>query len=129
MYKLNQEVKAQLEKKNGWILATSSDEGPNCIPVFFTQVLPDGRLAIGDAFMDKTLKNLEKNNRVAITVFEVPAQGYQVKGTAQYIADGAVVEAMNVEASALGLVCKGALLVDIDKVYITTPGPDVGKTI
>lgn len=129
MYNLNSGVRALLEKRTEWVLATESDGNPNCIPVFFTKVLSDGTLAIGDAFMNKTLKNIEKNDRIAISVFEMPPQGYQIKGIAKYVTSGSVVEAMNAAASAFGLACKGALIVEINEVYVTSPGPDVGKKI
>ena len=45
-----------------WDLATCSSDGePNVVPVTFKGILDDGRLSVGDVFLETTLRNLEKN--------------------------------------------------------------------
>ena len=41
-----------------WDLATCADGEPNVVPVAFKDVTPDGKLVVGDVFLDTTLKNL-----------------------------------------------------------------------
>lgn len=56
---------------------------------------PDGKLVVGDVFLDTTLKNIAANNgRIAVSVYDAQnLEGYQVKGTAQYVTGGEVVKA------------------------------------
>ena len=59
--KLNENVKRVL-MMSLWDLATSSKDGePNVVPVTFKGILDDGRLSVGDVFLETTLRNLEKN--------------------------------------------------------------------
>ena len=44
-----------------WDLATCGDGEPNVVPVAFKDVTPDGKLVVGDVFLDTTLKNLSAN--------------------------------------------------------------------
>ena len=55
---------------------------------------PDGKLVVGDVFLDTTLKNIAANNgRIAVPVYDAQnLEGYQVKGTAQYVTEGEVVK-------------------------------------
>ena len=45
-----------------WYLATYSDE-PNAVPVDFKDITADGKLVVGDVFMDTTLKNVKLNGK------------------------------------------------------------------
>lgn len=55
---------------------------------------PDGKLVVGDVFLDTTLKNIAANNGgIAVSVYDAQnLEGYQVKGTAQYVTEGEVVK-------------------------------------
>ena len=48
----------KLLKEQMWYLGTYSDE-PNAIPVAFKDVTEDGKLVVGDVFLNVTLKNIE----------------------------------------------------------------------
>ena len=50
----------KLLKEQMWYLGTYSDE-PNAIPVAFKDVTEDGKLVVGDVFLNVTLKNIEAN--------------------------------------------------------------------
>ncbi len=81
--------------KNGmWDLATCADGEPNVVPVAFKDVTPEDKLVVGDVFLDTTLKNIAANNgKIAVSVYDAQnLEGYQVKGTAQYVTEGEVVE-------------------------------------
>ncbi len=81
--------------KNGmWDLATCADGEPNVVPVAFKDVTADGKLVVGDVFLDTTLRNLNVNNgKIAISAYDANSlEGYQVKGTAAYVTEGEVVD-------------------------------------
>ena len=56
---LNENVKKVL-KESMWDLATCADNEPNVVPVAFKDVTDDGKLVVGDVFLETTLKNIEK---------------------------------------------------------------------
>ena len=82
---LNENV-VKLLKAGMWDLATCANGEPNVVPVAFKGVTPDGKLVVGDVFLDTTLKNLAANNgRIAVSVYDAQSlEGYQVKGSAHH---------------------------------------------
>ena len=117
---------------NLWYVATC-DEEPNAVPVGFKAVLEDGKLAVGDVFLNTTLQNIQKNGKVAIsTCDQKTMEGYQVKGTAVHVTEGPVFEMFQKMAQEVfkGVVStKGALIITPEKVIVTTPGPDNNKVL
>ena len=104
------------------------------VPVAFKDVLPDGRLAVGDVFLETTLKNLAADNgKIAISVYDAKSlEGYQIKGKAEYVTEGAVVETFKKIVEQVfngGATAKGALLITPEKVIVTTPGADNKKVL
>lgn len=129
----NENVKKLLEKSM-WDLATCSNGVPNVVPVAFKEVTEDGRLAVGDVFLETTLKNLRENSgKIAVSVYDAASlEGYQIKGTAEYVTSGAVVEKFKqmVESMFHGAAtAKGALLITPEKVIVTTPGAENKKVL
>lgn len=125
---MNESVQ-KLLKESMWDLATCANGEPNVVPVAFKDVLPDGRLAVGDVFLETTLKNLAADNgRIAISVYDAKSlEGYQIKGKAEYVTEGAVVETFKKIVEQVfngGATAKGALLITPEKVIVTTPGAD-----
>ena len=84
----------KLLKSSMWDLATCANGEPNVVPVAFKDVTEDGKLIIGDVFLETTLNNIKVNNgKIAISVYDPQnLEGYQIKGTAEYITSGAVVD-------------------------------------
>lgn len=124
---INEDVRAILA--NGmWDLATCANDEPNVIPVAFKDVTDDGKLVVGDVFMETTLANLQKNERIAISAYDPKSlKGYQVKGTAGYVTNGAIVDDFKkmVEDMFNGSVtAKGALVITPQRVIVATPGPN-----
>ena len=121
--------------KNGmWDLATCSNGNPNVVPVAFKDVTDDGKLVVGDVFLETTLKNLEENDgKIAISAYDVQSlEGYQIKGTAQYLREGEIVDTFKamVEKMFNGAAsAKGALIITPEKVIVTTPGAENKKEI
>ena len=129
---LTEAVKKVLAE-NMWNLATCSDNQPNVVPVAFKDVTADGKLVIGDVFLETTLKNLQANGgKIAISVNNATSlEGYQIKGTAEYVTSGELVETFKnaVETMFHGAAtAKGALIVTPEQVIVTTPGAE-NKTV
>lgn len=124
---MNENVKAIL-KEQLWYLGTSDGKTPNVVPVAFKDVTDDGKLVIGDVFLDTTLKNIAANGQIAIAASSsTTLEGYQIKGSAQYVTEGPVVDAFKtvVEKAFNGAgTAKGALIITPETVIVTTPGPN-----
>ena len=130
---MNESVK-KLLKASMWDLATCANGEPNVVPVAFKDVTSDGKLVVGDVFLDATLKDLAADGgKIAISIYDAKSlEGYQIKGTAAYITEGAIVDTFKkmVETMFNGAVtAKGALIITPDKVIVTTPGADNKKEL
>ena len=129
---LTEAVKKVLAE-NMWDLATCSDNQPNVVPVAFKDVTADGKLVIGDVFLETTLKNLQANGgKIAISVYNATSlEGYQIKGTAKYVTSGELVETFKKAVETMfhgAATAKGALIVTPEQVMVTTPGAE-NKTV
>lgn len=125
---LNENV-VKLLKSGMWDLAICANGEPNMVPVAFKDVTPDGKLVVGDVFLDTTLKNLSANGgKIAISIYDAQnLEGYQIKGVAQYITEGEVVKTFKTMVEKMfngAATAKGALIITPDKVIVTTPGAD-----
>ena len=121
--------------KNGmWDLATCADGEPNVVPVAFKDVTEDGKLVVGDVFLDTTLKNIKANDgRIAISAYDAQnLEGYQIKGTAEYVTEGELVNTFKAMVEKMfngAATAKGALVITPSKVIVTTPGADNKKEL
>lgn len=130
---LNENVK-KLLKENMWDLAACSAGVPNVVPVAFKDVTDDGKLVVGDVFLDTTLRNLAANDgRIATSVYDAKTlEGYQIPGTAEYVSDGPVVamfKAMVEQMFQGAATAKGALVITPETVIVTTPGAGNKKVL
>lgn len=128
------EAAVKLLKSGMWDLATCADGEPNVVPVAFKDVTPDGKLTVGDVFLDTTLKNLAANHgRIAVSVCDAQKlEGYQIKGTARYVTEGEVVDAFKAMVEKMfsgAATAKGALVITPERVIVTTPGADNKKEL
>lgn len=117
-----------------WDLATCANGEPNVVPVAFKSVTDDGKLVVGDIFLETTLNNIKANDgKIAISVYDAQnLEGYQIKGTAEYVTEGELVNTFKemVEKMFNGAVtAKGVLIITPAKVIVTTPGADNKKEI
>ena len=132
--KLNENVKRVL-LCSLWDLATCSKYGmPNVVPVTFKGIQDDGRLTVGDVFLETTLRNLEENNGwIAISVYDASRlEGYQIQGTAEHVTEGKIVDEYRAMAGKMfngAATAKGALIIAPQKVIVTSPGPDNKKEL
>lgn len=121
-------------KANMWDLATCANGEPNVVPVGFKDVTDEGKLIVGDVFLETTLNNIKANNsKVAVSAYDMKtSEGYQVKGTAEYVTEGPVVDVFKKMADQLfhgAATAKGALIITPEKVIVTTPGPENKKIL
>lgn len=129
-----QENVVKILKENMWDLATCANNEPNVVTVAFKDVTEDGKLIVGDVFLETTLNNLKANDgKIAITAYDAKTlEGYQIKGTAEYITKGAIVDTFKkmVETMFNGAAtAKGALVITPSKIIVTTPGADNKKEL
>lgn len=130
---LNENV-VKLLKEGMWDLATCANGEPNVVPVAFKDVTDDGKLLVGDVFLETTLNNIQANyGKIAISVYDAKnLEGYQVKGTAEYVTEGAVVDTFKAMVEKMfngAATAKGALIITPEKVIVTTPGAENKKVL
>ncbi|MDT3843228.1 MAG: pyridoxamine 5'-phosphate oxidase family protein [Bacillota bacterium] len=129
---LNEDVK-KLLSESMWDLATYSEKDPNVIPVAFKDVTEDGKLVVGDVFLETTIKNVKENGRIAVSVYDAKSlQGYQIKGSAEYITEGTIVNTFKAMVEKMfngAATAKGALVIIPERVIVTTPGADNKKEL
>ena len=130
---LNENV-VKLLKENIWDLATCSDGKPNVVPVAFKDVTDEGKLLVGDVFLETTLNSIKANNgKIAISAYDANnLEGYQIKGTAEYATEGAVVDTFKAMVEKMfqgAATAKGALIISVDQVIVTTPGAENKKVL
>ena len=130
---MNENVK-KLLKTGMWDLATCAGGEPNVVPVAFKDVTDDGKLVVGDVFLETTLNNLKADDgSIAISVYSAEnLEGYQIKGTAEYVTEGKVVETFKAMVESMfhgAATAKGALIITPEKVIVTTPGENNKKEL
>ena len=121
-------------KNSMWDLATCANGEPNVVPVAFKNVTEDGKLVVGDVFLETILNNIKANDgKIAISVYDAQSlEGYQIKGTAEYVTEGDVVDTFKAMVESMfkgAATAKGALIITPAKVIVTTPGADNKKEI
>lgn len=89
---------------------------------------------VGDVFLETTLNNIKANyGKLAISVYDAQSlEGYQIKGIAEYVIEGAVVDTFKAMVKKMfngAATAKGALIITPSKVIVTTPGADNKKKI
>lgn len=130
---LNESV-VTLLKSALWDLATCADGEPNVVPVAFKDVTPDGKLVVGDVFLETTLKNLAANHgKIAVSAYDAQSlSGYQIKGAAEYVTEGDIVNTFKAMVGQMfqgKATAKGALIITPETVIVTTPGADNKKVL
>lgn len=130
-----QEVKELFETAENMVLCTANAEGaPNGAAIGMKAVIDDQTVYISDQFFNKTLTNLEENQKVAIA-FWTGHDAFQIHGTARYVKDGeefrAQKEKVDAKFASMGLPirAKGGCFIQVDAVYQMAAGPDAGKQL
>ncbi len=127
MAKMNDEMKTLLKETDIWVLATADSRGmPNAVPIYYTRVLDDNRLMLVDNFMKKTIVNINENPNVSVSVWK-GKKGYQFKGDAKIEISGPNFDAA--KALVRDGSPKGVVIVNIESIYTTSPGPEAGQKV
>ncbi len=130
---LNESV-INLLKNSMWDIATCTNGEPNVVPVAFKDVTDDGKLVVGDVFLKTTLDNIKANDgKIAISAYDAQSlEGYQIKGTAEYVMEGTIVDTFKAMVEKMfngAATAKGALIITPSKVIVATPGSDNKKEL
>ena len=117
---LNESV-INLLKNSMWDIATCTNGEPNVVPVAFKDVTDDGKLVVGDVFLKTTLDNIKANDgKIAISAYDAQSlEGYQIKGTAEYVMEGTIVDTFKAMVEKMfngAATAKGALIITPSKV-------------
>ena len=79
------------------------------------------------------LKNIKANRNIAISAYDAKTlQGYQIKGAAEYITSGTVVDTFKAMVEKMfngAATAKGAFIITPNKVIVTTPGAENKKEL
>jgi len=114
-------IKDELKKlieENPMSLATIDNSGdPHVIAVAYVKVVSSNQILITDNCMRRTKKNILRNNKVALAVWDKDWTGYQIKGTAEYFVSGEWKKFVEEMKENKGLPAKGAILVTIKEIY------------
>lgn len=154
MVKITDDMREIVGRARGWALATVDKEGiPNVVPIGNAKVLSDTEILLTDNFMNKTIENIKANpDKVAVSAWDwETVQGCQFKGTARIERSGEVfeeavhlakskakaritlLEAPRARAELVARIPriqpKGAVIVTIKSIYMTSPGPGAGKQV
>ncbi|MBE9502161.1 MAG: pyridoxamine 5'-phosphate oxidase family protein [Chloroflexi bacterium] len=133
MARITEEMKEVAGKTKGFALATATKDGdPHVIPVGFGKVLSDDEILLVAVFMKKTLENIKANPEVAVSLWDMGSfKGYEFKGKARIETSGNVFDdsVKMVKSMMPQLSAKGAVIVKVDSIFVTSPGPDAGKKV
>ncbi len=131
MARITDEMKDIASRTKGFALATATKDGdPHVIPVGFGKVLSDDEVMLVDVFMKKTLQIIEANPKVAVSIWDYDGlKGYEFKGNARIETSGDAFEdgVKMVKSIFPQFDAKAAVIVKVDSIYITTPGPEAGQ--
>jgi predicted pyridoxine 5'-phosphate oxidase superfamily flavin-nucleotide-binding protein len=116
--KINKQLKKLIE---GNVLALSTVDkngNPHTVAVGDVKVVSKNQILIGNCFMKNTIKNFQRNNNVALAVWnrnwEKKCIGYELKSAARYFTSGKWMKM--VEKIHKGFNPKGAILVTVKKI-------------
>ncbi len=84
--KLSPEIQTILMHSEAKVLATVADNDVNVVPVSSIKIV-DGKIWLVNYFFEKTIANIIKNPKVALT-FWIGLRGYQIKANVNYVTDG-----------------------------------------
>jgi uncharacterized protein len=135
MAKMTKDMQEMFNRVGIKQLATADKKGiPNVVPINFMKIVDDETILASAVFMTKTFSNLTENPVCALSIWEGFA-GYQFKGSAAIVTDGAVFKETQTwteeEGKKLGLPLKskGAIVIRVNEIFNISPGADAGKRL
>jgi hypothetical protein len=132
MVTMPEKVMENIKAMKTVVVATVDDAGmPNAVPVASIAIKDPQTILIGDNFFKKTAENAKKSNCYVVVTSWVGAEGYQVKGTGNYVTEGSDYETIKraIKAMNPNLPAKGCIVMNVTGVYDVAPGPNAGKKI
>lgn len=120
MVDINSEIKKLIEG-NALALATIDENGnPHCIVAGYPKVVSKNRIVLSVIYIIETIKNIERNNNVALVVWnknwEEVCEGYELKGKAEYFTSGKWKEFVDNLPENKNESVKGTILITVDKI-------------
>lgn len=133
MVTIPKHIQEFLPGKLAWVATAASDGTPNTTPKGSVRLLDDQHIVFADLFSLKTRRNLEQNQKVAVTVIDAATHvGYQLKGTAELLSSGVLfeqaVEELKQNSSALPPPTY-VVKISVEAVYDQSVGPNAGKQV
>lgn len=131
MAKLTAEMRNFIEKERDptfVFVGTSSKDGiPNIAPKgTFITILDDETMAYADVYSQKTLENVRQNPHVTLAIISAKTfKGYQLKGLAEVIESGSILEEARKQNPQVSSVTK----VKIQEIHLLDYGPQAGKKV
>ncbi len=133
MARITEDMKTVAKKTRGWAVATATREGElNVVPMGFGKVFSDDEILLVKIFEGKTWDNIRANPKIAVAVWDMDSfNGYQFKGNARIETAGPIFDEASkmVKAMFPQFSAKGAVVVKVYSIHMTTPGPDAGKRV
>lgn len=119
MLKIDEQLK-ELLKNNALALATIDESGnPHVVAMAGVIFVSKNQFLLTDNHLQETLKNIQNNPNIAITVWNNDWQnncfGYKLKGVVEYFTNGEYYQKVKVAPENQGEICKGALLITINQ--------------
>lgn len=113
-------IEAVLQSQNK-ALASIGKGGINVVPVSTIRVV-DNTIWLMNYFLRKTLDNIIENPNIALSCW-TGLKGYQIKGTVEYVAEGAVYENARqwVTDNVPNRTLKGLLIITPSEIYDISP--------
>jgi uncharacterized protein len=112
---INSKIKKIIEK-NPAAFATISGSKPYVIGVAYCKVLDKNTIIITDNFMKSTVKNILKNDHVALVAWNKKWEGVQILGRVEYYREGKWLNYVRKLKENRGMPAKGAILIKVSKV-------------
>jgi hypothetical protein len=111
-------MKALIENEVLAFATVDQKQVPNVIAVACCKVLEGSKILITDNFLNKTRKNLLYNNEVAIALWSKDEkEGYQFKGSAEYLTEGKYKDMVDNDPDNKGLAHRAAVVVTVEKIW------------
>ena len=133
MVSIPKHVQDFLPGKLAWVATASRNGIPNVTPKGSLMLLDEQHVRFADLFSLKTGKNLLENENVAVTVVDPgTGKGYQIKGTAEIIDSGPLLDGAieQMKAAPKGLPpVHHVVNITVEAVFDQSVGPDAGKQI
>ena len=119
---INEGIKKMIEQNALGFATVNKDGTPHNIAVGYVKVVSDSELIITNNYLVKTIENIERNSNISLVVWarnwEENCIGYELIGKAKYLTSGKWIEFIKKIPINKGEPCKGAVLVNINKIKV-----------